>query len=457
MVQAPANVTRRRIGIFSTVLALSAASAHAGGMVLPVRGVRTLERAGAFVAGADDADALWLDPAGLAHLAGRGKRALLFDAAFVYHTVEHARIDAEGNLHPPVTNEQPGQPIPTLAGAYAINDRVVIAGGLTSPYGSVHRYAAGGAQRYASVSMEEARFVLITVGVAYKVNDRLRVGGTVQNLVTQLASRVVVSGCPGAMTCAAEDPSFDGVLAIEQDDFISPSGSVGLQYDAHRALTVGLAVQAPQRVSGEGTLAFELPSSIIFDAATVTGDRGRIAFTLPAMVRAGVEWRPRPQLRLEAALGVELWSMHDGVELEPIGVRVEGVGGATIAMQPMTIARDYETSVSPALAIEWHGPKLMLGAGYSYESAAAPPGEVSVLTVDAGKHLVGLGGGYEEAGWQIGAAVGLVAVDRVDVPVADARVTQLAPLADVPSTRAINAGSYESRYVLAGLRFARRW
>jgi hypothetical protein len=47
-------------------------------------GARLLARGGAFVAGADDADALWLDPAGLAHLRGNNKRALLFDAAFVY-------------------------------------------------------------------------------------------------------------------------------------------------------------------------------------------------------------------------------------------------------------------------------------------------------------------------------------------------------------------------------------
>jgi len=56
---------------------LPPARAAAGGMVLPVRGVRTLERGGAFVAGADDADALWLDPAGLAHVHGKGTKAFL--------------------------------------------------------------------------------------------------------------------------------------------------------------------------------------------------------------------------------------------------------------------------------------------------------------------------------------------------------------------------------------------
>ena len=37
----------------------------------------------------------------------------------------------------------------------------------------------------------------------------------------------------------------------------------------------------------------------------------------------------------------------------------------------------------------------MLGAGYSYETAAARTGYVSVLTVDSAKHLLGIGGGYE--------------------------------------------------------------
>jgi predicted molibdopterin-dependent oxidoreductase YjgC len=39
-------------------------------MVLPIHGARSLSRAGAFTAGASDADALWQNPAGLAHAAG---------------------------------------------------------------------------------------------------------------------------------------------------------------------------------------------------------------------------------------------------------------------------------------------------------------------------------------------------------------------------------------------------
>src|ERR1051325_11893989 len=70
--------------------------AAAGSMMLPVRGVRTVERAGALIAGADDADALWLDPAGLAHLAGDGKSQLLFDVSYVAQDVDQARDDTGG-------------------------------------------------------------------------------------------------------------------------------------------------------------------------------------------------------------------------------------------------------------------------------------------------------------------------------------------------------------------------
>src|SRR5690349_8414726 len=88
------------------VVVIGVAPAAAGGMELPIRGVRALERGGAFVAGADDADALWLDPAGLAHLAGDGKRALVFDAAYAYQTVDHTRVDAMGQpLFPTATNQ----------------------------------------------------------------------------------------------------------------------------------------------------------------------------------------------------------------------------------------------------------------------------------------------------------------------------------------------------------------
>ncbi|MBA2543375.1 MAG: hypothetical protein H0V17_27285, partial [Deltaproteobacteria bacterium] len=206
----------------------------------------------------------------------------------------------------------------------------------------------------------------------------------------------------------------------------------------------------------------ELPNSVLFEDATVTGDRAVLALTLPAAIRAGVEWRPlrgrgaRSDLRIEAAIDIELWSMHDEITIKPDSVTIDGVAGGPFTLGAMTIPRDYDTTFAPAIGVEWHGPKLMVGVGYRYETAAASRRTASVLGVDAAKHLIGIGGGYEDGGWQIGAAGGFVAQDRVDVSLAEAAVPQLAPLGATDVTN-VNAGSYRSQYLMAGLRFARRW
>lgn len=92
-------------------------------MTLPVHGVRTIERAGALIAGADDADSRWLDPAGLAHLAGDGRTELRFDLVYVAQGVVYARIDSRGNRLASMSNQQSGSPIPTIAATLGIGHR----------------------------------------------------------------------------------------------------------------------------------------------------------------------------------------------------------------------------------------------------------------------------------------------------------------------------------------------
>lgn len=164
-------MSRITVLITSAAICASAAEVRAGGMTLPVRGVRTVERAGALIAGADDADSLWLDPAGLAHLAGEGRTELLFDIAYVAQGVDYALSDSGENRLASVSNQQSGSPIPTVAATLGIGDRLVLAGGLAAPYAGLHRYADDGPQRYASVSLAGSAFIYITFGAAYRVTD----------------------------------------------------------------------------------------------------------------------------------------------------------------------------------------------------------------------------------------------------------------------------------------------
>ncbi|MBV8759455.1 MAG: outer membrane protein transport protein, partial [Deltaproteobacteria bacterium] len=420
---------------FSLVLVAALASpAAAGGLTLPVQGVRSLERAGAFVAGADDADALWLDPAGLAHAVGQGHQLLLFDVAYVYQPVTYTA--APGNAQ---GNQQPGSPAPQLAAAYGVSDRLVIGAGLATPYVTLARYDAAGPARYASTSTAGSTFVRLAIGAAYAVSPSLRVGATLQDHVTFLKHELVASACPPQMTC---DRSYDLPMAIDETDYLSPSGSLGVQLDASPAFTIGALVQAPVRVSAAGKVTVTPPPAIA--NAMVTGNGVRESFWLPPVVRAGVEWHT-PALRVEAALDVELWSLHDAIDIEPDHVSL----GAT-PLRAVTIPRNFRTSLSPALGVEWHTGPMQIGGGVAYETSAVAPSYVSVLTVDAPKLLVTAGGGYAADGWQIAAAIGYARLSEVEV--ADPKVPVLEPLGGTASP--INGGTYRAYDLVAGLRLA---
>lgn len=439
----------------AAALVLSTTTAFAGGLVLPVGGVRSLARAGALVAGAEDADSLWLNPAGLARLSGEGKRELLFDAAYVYQTVEYTPLDATGMPGTPAKNLQPGHPIPQLAGAYAIGDRLVLAAGISAPYDTVHRYAADGQARFASQDSTGSQYYVVSFGAGYAVTDQLRVGAVVQNWVSRRFEQIVTTACTEA-TCDPTDASLDMRLEVAQTGYFAPAGAIGVQYTVTPAVTVGAVVQSPVRISGSGDLTVHVPTAMRFSAATVAGDRADLAYTLPPSARLGVEMRPRADLRVEAALGIELWGIPGATTLTPDRVQLENVAGGPYPLGEIAIGAGGKTSFAPSVGIEWHPAGMMFGVGYAYETSATRARDVSVARLDAAKHVIGVGGGYEAFGWQIGAAIGIAILADVDVPVSDAGVLQAAPLREPHATAPINAGRYESASFVGGLRFARR-
>jgi long-subunit fatty acid transport protein len=422
---------------FSLVLLAVSTPAYAGGLTLPVQGVRGLERAGALVAGADDADALWLNPAGIAHAAGEGHQALLFDVAYVYQPVDYT---SGGVL---ARNQQPGSPAPQLAGAYGVTDQLVLAAGISTPYMAFHDYDVTGPARYASQSLAGTNLVRVTFGAGYVVSPRLRIGATVQDHVTILDHKLVASACPGAMTSC--DRRYDMPLEVQESDYFSPSGSLGVQWDASDAVTIGVMAQAPAKVAANGSLKVTPPPALA--TAPVTGDGVRESFWLPPSVRGGIEWHT-DALRVEAALDVELWSLHDEIRIAP-----DHVSLGAMQLQQMSIPRHFETTYAPSLGVEAHLGTVQVGAGISYETAAAPPAYVSVLGLDTRKVIVGIGGGYLYGGWQVGVAAGFA--HQPDVTVTDGKVPVLEPLHDPGMAPVANNGSYHASYWLAGLRLAR--
>ena len=184
------------------------------------------------------------------------------------------------------------------------------------------RYPEDGAQRYSLVDMSESLLLILELAVSYQVTPKLRVGAGLQNMIFQLASTMVFSGCPGQTLCAPEDPEMDALGKVTQLDLFNPSGVLGVQYDVARRVRAGLALQLPFFVAGKGKFETVLPSSGFYDGATVVGDRADVSFTLPPILRAGVEAGLGARWKAELAASIEFWSMHDELAIEPRDVRI---------------------------------------------------------------------------------------------------------------------------------------
>jgi long-subunit fatty acid transport protein len=414
-------------------------TATAGGLLLPTHGMHSTERAGALVAGADDADALFLDPAGLARIAGDGQRSLLFDVGYLY---EHEQYSAPnfGQL----TNQQPGTDQFTIAGALGIGDRLVIGGGVTTLPAGVHHFDNTGPQRYTSIDASGTQYVTVAVGAGYVLAPKLRIGATLTDTVSMLNWSLSANACTTAATNCGNG-NTDMAMHLTQNDYVAPSGSIGAQYDALSDVTLGLAIQGPTSISSSGTLIVTPPAS----GGAITGTNATTSYWLPPSVRAGVELH-HVNVRIEAAVEVELWGIHDAITIAPDGIAL----GAT-QLQTMTIRRDYHTSTAVSLGGEVHLGEVRVAAGIGYETSAAPARTVSTFAIDAPKLLLGLGGGYSLDGWEIGGAAGLALLSTVNVT--DPAVAVLTPLSTSATTVYANAGSYAAYDLTVGLRGSRRF
>lgn len=431
-------------------------TASAGGLQLSTRGVRPTARAGAFVAGADDLGSLWFNPAGLAAAAGgESTRDFLVDFGYVAQSAEYTRIDSGNNVQDTVSNEAPGLPVPTLGVGFDIGETLVVAGGVYAPYAALGKYPEEGPQRYSLVDMSQSLLVILEAAVGYRVNDKIRLGAGIQNMIFQMSSRIVFSGCPGETACAPEDPEFDSLGQIDQTTYFSPSAVVGAQIDVTPTITIGAAFQLPFQISGQGTFESRLPSSGFFDGAEIVGDRADVSFTLPAMVRGGIEVRPTPTWRVELAADLEMWSQHDEFTIEPQNVRIEGAPGVgTYEIGPLIIPRHFDNSLAVMLGAEGEiTDDLTVLGGYSYETAAAPDEYLSVLTVDGTKHLVAGGIGYQRGALSFNATLGFVAVASRTVSPDTGMATQLTPIRDTsdePLVVYTNWGDYSASWLIAG-------
>ncbi len=457
---------------FSTLIA---DDAHAAGLYFSDRGVRPMGRAGAFVAGADDLGAVWYNPAGIAD-AGT---AFLFDASWLNFSITYTRelqiADADGTVRnvssPTVKGTTSFLPLPTIVASYnfGAHKEWTIAGGLLAPYVALASYPAtvvgadGTPQpspaRYALGSFDGSLLALPGVWMAWKPFKQLRIGLGAMALVGKFVSTVTFSACPqDRLLCAPEQPEFDANAQISVGPIIAPTANGGIIYEPEKHVRFGLSGQLPMTVGANGTFQVRLPTDVVFDGASIQGDKVHVSFELPAVARAGIEVRPVDRLRIEAAYVREFWIAQQSITAYPNGISIDNITGlpAKVPVPTIVIPRGFQDSNSYRLGGEYTfkvaGYWFDARAGVAYETTAVPPPYLSLSALDFNKLITSLGGAvYIGRHWRFDALYAHTFMQSVYVDPATAKIGRLNPLPGNAPFDPVNGGTYKATADLFGV------
>jgi len=470
----------RLVAVGLACLAVTCADdARAAGLYFGDRGVRPLGRAGAFVAGADDAGAVAYNPAGLVDAGTQ----LLFDASWVRFGNEYTRrawveqrdpntgevLGGTTRTFPTVVGSSAVLPLPTLAGSYRLREGLVVALAAYAPYAAIMSYPetlAGkpAPQRYSLLTLEGSGLGVVGAYVGYRPHARVSVGAGIEALVGRFAATTMFSACvPDRFLCAPEQPEWDTLTELSAGPIVAPTGIVGAKLRASSRVTIGASFHLPVFVRAPATIRTRLPSTVAFAGATQVGDAASIAFDLPWTASLGVEWRPLDGLAVELAGSAQGWGMHDAIRVNPEGVALGGVVGFPdpYRMPEQRLERGFENSYAVRLGGEYTRAlgdvALSLRGGASFESSAVPPARITVLTVDGPKGTLALGASLGFGRWRFDAVYAHIFVAVTDLDPRDARSPLLVPVASNAAPHSVNGGNYRSSGDILGLGFTYRF
>ena len=487
------NERRRALtGAVLLAVGLGSSVASAAGLYFSDRGVRPVGRAGAFVAGADDLGSIWYNPAGLAFTGN----AVLADASWLrfrstYQRRSLVRDPSTGeetiqgtNYFPEVEGTSPVLPIPTLAVSNNFDSKDWnFALGVLAPYAALTSYPETNIafrgqnvpppQRYSLITLDGSALAVIGVYASYKPSEKFALGGGLQMLTGNFASRLAFSACPPKnLICAEEDPQYDAYTQLTVGPIFAPSangGFIAIVHDTPGAeVRIGGSAQLPFWVNAAAKTQIRLPTAPVFRGASVEGDEARVRFKLPFIGRLGIETRlgEKKQTRLELAVFYEAWSMHDRISITPSGdgIKLRGVTGFPdpYLVGELNQARGFRDTFSVHAGLEHAfdagGYPMAVRAGSSYERSAVPPEYLSVLTVDLDKVQLAAGGSLfvgEKKNVRLDAVIGYTIGFTTDVDPRAAQITKVKVVrANDPKAEdvtKVNGGRYTGSAMLLGV------
>jgi long-chain fatty acid transport protein len=440
--------------VFSAVTSLLPQRAQASGFFLTERGVRSLGRGGAFVAGAEGAESLWINPAGLK---GSGE-SFRMEGNLAFLRGSFAR-DVGDTRYAPVDLTVAKLPIPLfgITNDFDLEDwdfGLAIYVQQFALYSWPDHVGSNPApNRYSLYSLKGSIFANTALGAAWHPIEGLSIGLSAALVAGRFRASTALSACDGFVCVHPEDPNFDATTEITLPFFATYMIGAGITYEAG-PVKVGASMQTPWNISGEAEIGVTLPKDPIFADARVDGNKADVDVPFPWIGRAGIEINPNDNLSLEVAGVYEGWSRQDYITASTKSMFLRDIVGiGDYEVGKINIQRMMSDSYSIRGGFEYflEDMEITIRGGLSYDTTAVKAKALTPMTLDVNKVVLGMG-----VTLHVGSVMDLDLVYghvfMPDVTVKDSAITQPAAIRPAPVEQsAIGNGLYTMEADFAGI------
>lgn len=238
---------------------------------------------------------------------------------------------------------------PGLSSVKVLNEDWRLGVGITAALGGGLDYGDDFVGRYqATKSVLQGLSVVGTA--AYKVNDKLSIGGGLAAVYTVLE-----------MDIAVNQMGADGEISMEELDDWSPQGVFGLTYEFDEQWLFGVNYRSESNVELEGDFKAKRISNPIINQVTSGLDKVEMEFDLPQALTLGLKYRYRPDIAFMFKL-----SWEDFSEFSDNALRISG-------SNPVVINDDLDRNWKDVWGIGIAGVHMrgnhIYSAGISYDSS----------------------------------------------------------------------------------------
>ncbi len=373
------NLDRALAAAVFGVAVLTSNLARAGGISLYEVGTEDVGLASAgYSARAQDASTVFTNPAGMTRLAGDqltlGAQVLYGDLGF---SIEQGTTPALGS-------NSGGNPVGWFPGggmfySHSVSPDVKLGIALTGNFGLAVKYDAGWVGRYRA---QEGTLIGVSIlpSAAWRVNENLSVGASLNAMYGKLKNEVAVNNIIGS----------DGSLSLD-DNAWGVGANVGLLYEIDGGTRFGITYNSPVNLNfraqpqwsdlGPGTRAL-LASRGLLDAGVDLG------ITVPQGVNASFYREIDPRWAILGSIGWQQWSKFGEVN---VGIDSNNPIGLTTSL-------DFKDTwhLAAGAQYKWSDAWLLNG-GIAYDSGFQDNNNVSLALPANAAWRFGVGGQKEES------------------------------------------------------------